>query len=201
MKKTVILIAILCIGAFSLIHAQSSTLDTTKTMAFDPTAATQKYLDLLSPAQKAKSDAYFEGGYWLILWDLLYALCVGFIFLRLGLSGWIKKLALKVKNVNLQNLIYGLVYLLLAWVLSFPISVYEGFFREHQYGLSNLTFSGWMIESLKALGISAVFGGFLLVILYIAIRRTGKRWWIWGAGISIFWVRRLVLNTQVQCVV
>ena len=185
MKKTLLLIAILCIGAFSVIHAQSSTMDTTEAMAFGPTAATQKYLDLLSPAQKAKSDAYFEGGYWLILWDLLYTLGVGFVFLRLGLSKWIKKIALKVKNVNLQNLIYGLLYLLLAWVLSFPISVYEGFFREHQYGLSNLTFSGWLIEGMKALGLSAVLGGFLLVILYIAMRRAGKRWWIWGAGISI----------------
>ena len=35
---------------------------------FDVDKATQAYLDLLSPEQKAQSDAYFEGGYWLQLW-------------------------------------------------------------------------------------------------------------------------------------
>ena len=41
---------------------------------FDVEAATNAYMAELSPAQRARSDAYFEGGYWLILWDLLIAL-------------------------------------------------------------------------------------------------------------------------------
>jgi STE24 endopeptidase len=183
MKKLLLLILILAVSTFAFIHAQDST--GTVKAAFDPAAATQKYLDILTPAQKAKSDAYFEGGYWLILWDLLYTLVVGFVFLGLGLSKWMKKIATKVKNANLQNLIYGLLYLLLSWILAFPLSVYEGFYREHQYGLSNMTFPGWLVESLEGLGVSAILGAPILVILYIAIRRTGRRWWIWGAGISI----------------
>ena len=38
---------------------------------FDPVAATNAYLAKVPPDKKAKSDAYFEGGYWLILWDFL----------------------------------------------------------------------------------------------------------------------------------
>ena len=182
MKKYILLAAIIGICSFSVIHAQG---DTTKAASFDVAAATQKYLDMLSPAQKAKSDAYFEGGYWLILWTLLYTLAVGFVFLRLGLSRWIKKNAQRVKNVNLQNLIYGLQYILLVWLLSFPMSVYQDFYREHQYNLSNLSFTGWLIEDLQGLGLATLFGSILLVILYIAIRPAGRRWWIWGAGITI----------------
>ena len=204
MKKIISLIIIIATSCISILKAQpdignksqsidsaiavvikASTTDSASAASFDASAATMKYLNVLTPAQKAKSDAYFEGGYWLILWDLLYTLLVGFIFLRLGLSKLIKKIALKVNNINLQNLIYVWLYLLLVWVLSFPISVYEGFCREHQYGLSNLTFSGWLTESLQGLGIGAVLGGILLVILYIAIRLTGRRWWIWGATICI----------------
>ncbi len=183
MKKILLLSAIIFICIFSALHAQGT--DSVTATSFDPAAATQKYLDILSPAQKAKSDAYFEGGYWLILWNLLYTLALGFVFLRLGLSKWMKKIAQKVNNINLQNLIYGLLYLLLAWILSFPISVYEGFCREHQYGLSNMTFTGWLVESLEQLGLTAILGGVLLVVLYFAIRRTGKRWWIWGTAIVI----------------
>src|SRR4051812_13615514 len=39
---------------------------------FDVDRATEAYLDLLSPEQRASSDAYFEGGYWLQLFAFLY---------------------------------------------------------------------------------------------------------------------------------
>lgn len=35
---------------------------------FDPEAATRAYLATVNGAARARSDAYFEGGYWLILW-------------------------------------------------------------------------------------------------------------------------------------
>ena len=38
---------------------------------FDVDAATRAYLDTLQGAARAKSDAYFEGGYWLPLWGAL----------------------------------------------------------------------------------------------------------------------------------
>src|SRR6266545_3959010 len=38
---------------------------------FDPAAATAAYLATVPPAARARSDAYFEGGYWLQLWDFL----------------------------------------------------------------------------------------------------------------------------------
>src|SRR5438105_4800240 len=52
---------------------------------FDVESATQAWLDLLSPQQRALSDAYFEGGYWLRLWKLLYG--IGALALLL-LAGW-----------------------------------------------------------------------------------------------------------------
>ena len=42
--------------------------------AFDVDRATDAYLAVLSDAQREKSDAYFEGGYWITLWDLLFLL-------------------------------------------------------------------------------------------------------------------------------
>lgn len=40
--------------------------------AFDATRATDAYLATVPPDKKARSDAYFEGGYWLLLWNFLY---------------------------------------------------------------------------------------------------------------------------------
>src|SRR5688500_9039256 len=53
---------------------------------FDPRAATRAYLDRVPPDQKARSDAYFEGGYWLQLWGFLYGLAVALLLLSTGLS-------------------------------------------------------------------------------------------------------------------
>ena len=39
--------------------------------AFDVNAAVNAYLAKMPPAQRARSDAYFEGGYWLQLWDFV----------------------------------------------------------------------------------------------------------------------------------
>src|SRR5215212_1232326 len=54
--------------------------------AFDPEAATEAWLARLSPAQRARSDAYFEGGYWIDLWDFLWGLGIAWLFLGTRLS-------------------------------------------------------------------------------------------------------------------
>src|SRR5476649_2651453 len=56
------------------------------TPAFDAAKATDKYLARISGAARAKSDAYFEGGYWLQLLDLVYALGVASLLLWLQIS-------------------------------------------------------------------------------------------------------------------
>ena len=53
---------------------------------FDAKAATDAYLATYQPEKKARSDAYFEGGYWLILWDFLYASAISILLLATGLS-------------------------------------------------------------------------------------------------------------------
>src|SRR2546427_8183393 len=53
---------------------------------FDVAAATAAYLAKVPPDKKARSDAYFEGGYWLLLWDFLWTAAVLVLVLRLGWS-------------------------------------------------------------------------------------------------------------------
>ncbi len=150
---------------------------------FNVEAATEAYLNTLTPAQRAKSDAYFEGGYWLQLWGVLYALGVAAVFLSAGLSRRLKALVARLPRAWLRTLAYIALYLLLSWVLSFPLSVYTDYFREHQYGMSNQTFGQWLAENLISLGLSLVFGSLVLLALYAAIRRAGRGWWLWGTGI------------------
>src|SRR5208282_3961785 len=53
---------------------------------FDPEAATNAYLAQIPASARARSDAYFEGGYWLILWDFLYGAIILILLLQLRWS-------------------------------------------------------------------------------------------------------------------
>ena len=185
MKKICLLIFILCAIVTLNIHAQTPDSAHMQTQTFNVNEATEHWLNTLTPAQRAKSDAYFEGGYWLILWSTLYVVLAGAIFLLTGLSRRIKNSVSRFKNPNIQNLLYAVIYILLSWIFLFPLNVYQGFFREHQYALSNLSFAGWFQEEMISLALMVVFGSLILMLLYIAIRKTGKNWWLWGAGICI----------------
>ncbi len=39
-----------------------------RAVPLDPVAATRAWIDTLPAAQRAKTDAYFEGGHWIALW-------------------------------------------------------------------------------------------------------------------------------------
>jgi STE24 endopeptidase len=156
-----------------------------KLQNFDPYAATQKYLDTLSPEKKKSSDSYFEGGYWLILWNMIAEILVAWIFLSLGISRWIKKIAEKTKKLNLQNLIYIAFYFLISYIITFPLNLYQGFFREHQYMLSNLNFLGWLKEEMISLSLVILFGSLIIMLIYIAIRKVRENWWVWSTLIMV----------------
>ncbi len=187
-RKTVFLFLILIIGCMSLASGQTEPkvpIASENTESFDVDSATKKYLDSLTPEQKSKSDAYFEGGYWIILWDFVAEVIIAWIFLYLGLSKWIKKLALKTNRKNIQNLIYILLYFLFSFLIAFPYRIYTGFMREHQYGLSNMTFSKWFSEEMISSSLSLLFAGILIMLIYMIMRKIINNWWIWGSGVFI----------------
>jgi STE24 endopeptidase len=152
---------------------------------FDVDRATDAYINLLSPEQRAKSDAYFEGGYWIQLWNLLYSLAVSVLLL---VSGWSRRMRETAQRIShrpwLYTAIYAVFWLLAVSLLSFPFGVYTDFYREHQYGLATQTFGGWFLDQLKGLGIGLVIVPFLIMAVYAAVRRAGQRWWVIAGGLS-----------------
>ena len=149
---------------------------------FDAGAATEAYMAMIPPAAKTRSDAYFEGGYWLILWDFLYASAVALLLLNVRWSARMRDLAERITRFKwLQTFVYWVEYLLLVTVLGFPLEFYEGFVREHKYGLATQSFGPWMGDQGKALLVALVLGGIAVVLLFAIVRRLRQTWWIWGS--------------------
>jgi len=153
---------------------------------FDVNAATDAYMDLMPASAKAHSDAYFEGGYWLILWDFLVGAIVSLLLLNLGWSAAMRNLTERITRFKgLQTFLYWVQYLVLTSLLGFPLAVYEGFFREWKYGLATQTFGAWMWDQTKGLGLNVLLGGVAMVVLFWVVRKLPRTWWTWGAVVSI----------------
>ena len=84
----------------------------------------------------------------------------------------------------LQTAVYWVQFIVVVSVLTFPLGMYEGYFREHKYGLLNQTFGPWMKDQLIGLTASVILGAVLVVPLFALVRRLGKSWWVWGAVVQ-----------------
>jgi STE24 endopeptidase len=155
-------------------------------MAFDPELATQAWMATLNGAARAKSDAYFEGGYWLILWGALAGIAADLVILRMG---WAAGLSARVRRFTprkwLQSLLFAVPYLVLASLLILPLTIYKEFFREKQFGLLNQSFAAWGGEALMALGINALVFGLLFMGIHAVIRRSPKGWWVGATAVTV----------------
>jgi STE24 endopeptidase len=153
---------------------------------FDPETATRAYLAMQTPAQKARSDAYFEGGYWLMLWDFLYGAAVSILLLVTGLSRRMREIAERiVRRKALATWLYWVQFSIALFVLGFPLAAYEGFFRERQYGLMNQTFAAWFVDQSKGLALTVVLAGLMVMALFGVVRRLPGTWHIWAAVVTV----------------
>ncbi len=181
------LLPLLCFaiaGPF-LLAAMAHAADAPPAAPFDVHAATEAYLRSLPAADRLKSDAYFAGGYWLILWNALYAIGVSVVLLVTGASARLRDAAFRIGRRRwIANAAYGLFYVVAVALLTFPIDIYQGYFREHQYGLSNQNLAAWSGDTLIELAISAVSAALVLPIIYAVIRRAPGRWWLYGSVVA-----------------
>jgi STE24 endopeptidase len=210
---------------------------------FDPVAETEKYLSTLPAEARARSDAYFEGGYWMQAWDLLISVLFTWLVLRFGVVQRMRDWALGEKTTRrllaalvfvatwfgsaaifklvapagpdwlwmvkfvttpvagglvafvflktriatwsrrpgLHQYLAGVYFLTLftqfSWVSTLPWGLYAGYFREHAYGLSNLSLADWFGESIKGQLIFTLLFSLLGSLLYLGIRKYPRHWW------------------------
>jgi Zn-dependent protease with chaperone function len=165
---------------------------------FDVEGATQAYLAMLSPEQRARSDAYFEGGYWLQLWQFLYTMAVLALVLWLGwavrLRDWAGRIS---KRPALHTALYALMYVPMVWALTLPLTCYSDFVREHQYGMSNQDFGGWLWDEIKGMFMLTLGAIIVLVAIYAFVRRAGRRFWLWASGFMCVFLIFVILITPV----
>ena len=167
-------------------------------MSIDPAAETARWMATLSLEDTARAISYTQGGHWLLLWGAIVSIVVAWIIIRTGvLSGIRDRLERRRRRPKLVSLLVGVTYLLLSFVLTLPWSIYQGWWREKQYGLTSQPLTGWLTEAVIGTGISVVFMGLLIVALYFIIRNARRLWWAWGAGLTALAVVFILLVSPI----
>jgi STE24 endopeptidase len=154
---------------------------------FDPDKATNAYLAQVSGEARAKSDAYFEGRNEILpAVDAAYAIVVSGLLLFLRISARMRNIAQGITRIRFfQVPIYVVLYTILTVVLTFPLTVFEDFFREHQYGLSNQNFLQWFGEFGIGFALNVVASAIVLTVIYAVIRGARDTWWLWGTLVVV----------------
>ncbi len=156
---------------------------------FDVHAAVEAYLAKMPPERRAKSDSYFVGGYWLQVMDFVVTLIVSWALLSFGISAKMRDVAERlIRFKPLQTAIYWTEYILLTSVVTFPITIYEGFVREKKYDFMNQTFGAWFKDQMIGLALGVVLGAILVVPLFGLVRKLGRSWWVWGAVVFVVFI-------------
>jgi STE24 endopeptidase len=119
------------------------------------------------------------------LWDFVVGIAIAGLLLFGRLSSRLRSSAERIsRRPWLQTMAYAAGLIVLMTVLALPFSWYDDWYREHQYGLSNLSLGAWLVERGKGLLLTVLLGAPIVALIYAAVR--GRRnWWLPASLLSV----------------
>jgi Zn-dependent protease with chaperone function len=150
------------------------------------------------PEPSAKALAYRRSGNVLWVANTLWGLAVPALFLWTGFSGRMRDWSVRIGRKWFFTIaVYWVIFTLVSTVIDLPRVYYEGFVRQHAYGLSNQTIGKWASDQVASLGITLVIGGLVLWIPYLLLARSPRRWWLYTTMLAIPFIILLQLITPI----
>ncbi len=149
-------------------------------------AAGQEDVPVPVPPPSDQALRYYRSGNILWVADLAWGLIVPALFLFTGFSARIRARAGRWGRKWFFTLgIYFVAFLALNFIINLPLSYYEGFVREHAYGLSHQTLAKWWGDSLKGVLVGMVAGLLFLWIPFLLLKNSPRRWWLYSALFAV----------------
>jgi len=141
----------------------------------------------LPPAQQAQAVAYARAEHELYFLDFIYGILLLVMFLQLRVCAALRNLAERVsRNAFVQVVVFAPLFLLSLAVLTLPTAIW-GHRLSLQYQQSIQGWGSWLLDWCKGQFIEALVGVLLIWILYLVIRKSPRRWWLyfWFAAVPL----------------
>ena len=129
---------------------------------------------------------YYASGNRLWVLDQVVSIALLALLLFSGVSARLRTVARRIgRNWFFTIVVYFALFTIVTFVITLPLTYYEEFVRQHDYGLSNQTLQKWWTDSLTALAVTCVAGGLFIWVPYLLLRRSPRRWWLYTAAAAI----------------
>lgn len=139
----------------------------------------------MTPERRAQAIEYSDTRNRFYFINTFYSFAVLVLLLFTGWSGRLRTWSERFGACKIRSwMLYFLFFSILVFVLDFPFEYYTGFALEHKYAHSNQTFGQWFWDLFKSEAIGYLLGTIVFGLLYLAIRRKGRRWWLWAGGFT-----------------
>lgn len=142
--------------------------------------------NVVVPEASQEAMSFYRSGNLLWILNQAWGFIVPLLFLVTGFSGRLRTFAAKIgKNWYGTIAVYLVLFIALVQLLDFPLDYYGGFVRQHAYGLSTQSLAGWMRNWTVSLALGLVFALAFVWIFYWLIKKSPRRWWIYGSCVAI----------------
>lgn len=149
----------------------------------------------LTPEQREKAIAYSNANYRLTFITFFFGLFIFWLVLRFRCAPRIRDLAEKVSRFSfVQAIIFVPLLLLVLAVLGLPTDIY-GQWLSRKYDQSIQTWGSWFWDWAKIQFVLFIIGAVIFWILYLVIRRSPRRWWLY------FWLTTLPILALLQILI
>lgn len=194
-KRILMIVMLLILGATSL-WANSTIGDSASARAASPetaaignekmiidTAKTPAQAESVYPVTPERRELLNKYSNFKLGWSVFYDILNWIILLAIVLTGvsfGLLKLARRISQKGLiQFLLYIFFIMFVTTIVTWPFDFYRDYIVEHQYGLSNQSFGGWLGDWAKAFPVALIASSIVFGLLYFLIRRFSRRWWLW----------------------
>jgi Zn-dependent protease with chaperone function len=139
-----------------------------------------RYERVAVPEPTAEALSYYRSGNLLWVIGTLWGVVIPSVMLFTGISAAVRDWAVRWgRKWFFVIALYFMAFTVILFLVDLPLSYYQGYVREHAYGLSNQTLGKWASDQVTALIVGIVAGVLFLWVPYLLLKRSPRRWWFY----------------------
>ncbi|CAD7286545.1 M48 family metallopeptidase [Campylobacter suis] len=114
-----------------------------------------------------------------------------FLFWVNGGLKWLYNTIVKNDLIS-ENIAFVMSFIIISAIFELPFGIYEKFVKDKKHGFSNMSAKIFIIDTLKELVLTLVFGSAFVWLILFCIQSLGQFWWFWAFCISFVII--LIIN-------